>query len=128
MTRVLRATCDANGKVTCEGVEVPAARVLTQGKQASSGILILDEDRADYVATNTTDIVTTIEKAVLIIDDLTAALNQLVTVITAVGAGMTGPTTAPPPTLATDLAQVTAKVTSLGTTKTALNNLKGALK
>ena len=128
MTKVLRATCDANSKVTAEGVEVPAARILTQGKQASVGILIIDEGRCDYVATNTTDIVTTIEKAMAVIEDLNACLNQLVLVITAIGAGMTGPTTAPPPTLAADLAQITAKVATLTATKTALETLKGALK
>jgi hypothetical protein len=128
MSKMIEATCDAQGKVTALGVVVEGAIVTSEGKQASSGILIIDGLVAYYVASSATDIKTTIEKIVAVIDDLTASLNQLVTVITSVGAGMTGPTTAPPPTLATDLAQITAKVTTLNATKTALNNLKGALK
>lgn len=126
--RMIEATCDATGKVTALGVVVDVAAVISEGKQASSGILFLDGELAFYVASSATDIKTTIEKIVAVIDDLTASLNQIVTVITSVGAGMTGPTTAPPPTLAVDLAVLTGKVTTLNATKTALNNLKGALK
>lgn len=126
--RMIEATCDAEGKVTALGVVVDVAAVISEGKQASSGILFLDGELAFYVASSATDVKTTIEKIVAVIDDLTASLNQIVTVITSVGAGMTGPTTAPPPTLATDLAVLTGKVTTLNATKTALNELKGALK
>ena len=126
--KMLEATCDAQGKVTALGVVVDVAAVISEGKQASSGVLVLDGATAIYIASSATDIKTTIEKIVAVIDDLTASLNQIVTVITAVGAGMTGPTTAPPPTLAADLAVLTGKVTTLNATKTALNNLKGALK
>jgi hypothetical protein len=125
---MLEATCDATGKVTALGVVVDVAVVISEGKQASSGVLILDGAIAYYIASSATDIKTTIEKIVAVIDDLNASLNQIVTVITSVGAGMTGPTTAPPPTLAVDLAVLTGKVTTLTATKTALNNLKGALK
>ena len=128
MSKILRATCNASGVVTAEGQTVPAAVVLSEGKQASSGLLLMEGENADYIPSSATDIKTTIEKAVDTITDLNACLDQLVLVITAIGAGMTGPTTAPPPTLATDLAQITAKVATLNATKAALNTLKGALK
>lgn len=128
MSRVIEATCDANGKVTADGVIVDGAIVLSEGKQASSGLLFMQGEKVVYIPSSATDIKTVIEKLVLVIDDLNASLNQLVTTLTAVGAGMTGPTTAPPPTLASDLAQITVKVTSLTSTKSALNTLKGALK
>lgn len=129
MSKILAATCDATGKVTAEGELVPAAVVLSQGKQASSGILILEGDKAWYlVGMSVTDLVTTIEKAIKILDDLNPALTKIGTILTAIGAGMTGPTTAPPGTLATDVADLNAKVTALNTTKSELTTLKGALK
>lgn len=127
-TKVLDATANASGVVTAEGQTVPAAEVLSEGKQASAGVLLIEGEKARYLPSSATDIKTTIEKTVAVIDDVVASLNKLVTVLTAVGAGMTGPTTAPPPTLAADLAVITAKVATLNTTKADLNTLKGALK
>ena len=129
MSKILSATADATGKVTAEGQLVPAAVVLSQGKQASSGLLIIEGDKAWYlVGMSVTDLVTTIEKSIKILDDLGPALTQITTILTSIGAGMTGPTTAPPPTLAADVLQVTAKVTALNATKSELTTLKGALK
>lgn len=105
MTRVLRATCDASGVVTCEGVTVPAARVLTAGKAASSGILILDEDRADYVATNTTDIEALIESVVEIV-------NKVVEITTSLDA-----VTLSPGAAAANIALLTTMATQLNLTK-----------
>ena len=128
MSKILSATADATGKVTAEGQLVPAAVVLSQGKQASSGLLIIEGDKAWYlVGMSVTDLVTTIEKSIKILDDLGPALTQITTILTSIGAG-TGPTTAPPPTLAADVLQVTAKVTALNATKSELTTLKGALK
>ncbi len=128
MSKVLDATCDAQGMVTAEGVQVPAASVLSEGKAASSGVLLLDQDKARYLPSSASDIAATIDKVVKVLDDLAPALTQIATILTSIGAGMTGPTTAPPPTLATDVLQITAKVTALNATKTELNTLKGALK
>lgn len=129
MSKILAATCDASGVVTAEGQTVPAATVLSQGKQASSGVLIMEGDKAWYiVGMSVTDLVTTIEKAIKILDDLGPALTQIATTLTSIGAGMTGPTTAPPGTLATDVIAINAKVTALDATKAELTTLKGALK
>lgn len=114
MSKVIPATCDANGKVTADGVEVPEAIVLSLGKQASSGILVIDGDRAWYFPSSATDIESSLDK-------ISLALEKIAAILTSIGAGMTGPTTAPPPTLATDVAALT-------TIKGQVDTLKGALK
>lgn len=128
MSKILDATCDASGKVTADGIIVTEATVLSEGKQASSGVLVIEEDRARYIASSATDVKTTIEKTIVVLDDLTAALTEIATALTAIGAGMTGPTTAPPPTLPTSVVTITNKITALTATKAELNTLKGALK
>lgn len=128
MSKILDATCDSSGKVTADGVQVPGAVVLSEGKQASSGLLFMEADKKTYLPSSSTDIKTTIEKTVDLLTELNSALTEIATALTAIGGGMTGPTTAPPPTLPTSVATINAKVTALNTVKTALNNLKGALK
>lgn len=101
MSKILSATCDATGKVTAEGVQVVGAVVLSQGKQASEGVAVLDGDKVWYLTSSATDIKTTIEK-------LADALTKITTLFTAIGGGMTGPTTAPPPSLPTTVAEINA--------------------
>lgn len=113
MSRIIPATCEA-GTVTADGVEVEGAEILSSGEGASSGKLLIDGPTATYFTSNAPDISQTIDK-------INEALNKLVTILTSIGAGMTGPTTAPPPTLATDLSEITAIVSELTT-------LKGQLK
>ena len=127
MSKVLEATADASGVVTADGVPVPAADLISEGKQASSGILIIDGLKAWYIPSSATDIKTTIENLIDVIDATAAAITKIGTTFTAVGAGMTGPTTSPPPTLAADVLELTGKVTELNAIKTELNTLKGAL-
>jgi len=119
MPKILPATADANGRVMALGVtgvmvEVPGAQVLSLGKQASSGLVFLDGDNAWYFPSSATDIETTL-------GHIGEALTKIASVLTSIGAGMTGPTTAPPPTLATDVAALT-QIQGL------INTLKGALK
>lgn len=114
MSKVLEATCSASGEVRVGDVIVTNAVVLSLGKQASSGLLVLDKDRAWYLPSSATDIETTLEKISMAIDKIGSILNSI-------GAGMTGPTTAPPPTLPTD-------VTALLQIKAEIDQLKGALK
>lgn len=128
MSKVLEATADASGKVTAGGIVVQEAVVQSEGKQVSSGLLILDGEKAYYIPSSATDIKTTIEKLISVIDNAAQALTKAASTFTAIGAGMTGPTTAPPPTLATDVADIAAKVTALNAVKSELNTLKGALK
>lgn len=113
MSKVLPATCDATGKVTADGVVVTAAVVLSEGKQASSGILILEGDVVRYLPSSATDIKTVIEKLETILDDASAAFTSIGAQLTALGG---------------DGATATAKATSLLATKALLTTLKGALK
>ena len=114
MSKILAATCDASGKVTADGVVVPEAVVLSLGKQASSGLLYLDGEKAWYFPSSATDIEATLGQ-------ISQAIEKIANVLTAIGGGMTGPTTAPPPTLATDVAAIMQ-------IKAAVDQLKGALK
>lgn len=128
MPKVLDATCGADGKVKVGSLEVPTAQVLSEGKQASSGLLIIEELKARYIPSSATDIKTTIEKVNVALTDLAAALTEISSALTAIGAGMTGPTTAPPPTLPTSVVTITTKVTAINATKSQLENLKDHLK
>ena len=114
MSKLLPATADASGKVTCLGVVVPEAEVLSLGKQASSGLLLLDGDKAWYFPSSATDVEATLGQ-------ISLAIEKIANVLTAIGGGMTGPTTAPPPTLAVD-------VLAIMQIKAAVDQLKGALK
>lgn len=102
--KLLPASCEG-GEVTVEG-KVVTATILTQGTKASTGFVIIDGLSVYYVATNTTDLAETIDKAVEIIQDIAL-------ILTSIGAGMTGPTTAPPGTLAADVASVNTKASAL---------------
>lgn len=114
MSKVLNATADESGKVTAEGVEVVGAIILSEGKQASEGVAVLDGDKVWYITSSSSDIKTTIEK-------LADAITKTANLFTSIGSGMTGPTTAPPPTLVTDVLALNMIVTDL-------NQLKEALK
>lgn len=105
MTKVLQATCE-NGTVTVDGQEITPDLVLSEGVASSQGVLIIDGDKSYYVAKTSPDLKTTIEKTV-------DAVNKIADVLTAIGAGMTGPTTAPPGTLAADVAAIQATTTEL---------------
>ncbi len=113
MTKAVAATC-LNGVVKIGTLEVPEAVILSAGVGSSSGICFFDKDKIYYVTSVSSDLETTLAK---VID----ALTQLASTLTSIGAGMTGITTAPPPTLATDVA-------ALNTIKAALTTLKGQLK
>jgi hypothetical protein len=52
---------------------------------------------------------------------MAAAITKIATIFTSIGAGMTGPTTAPPGTLVTDVVELNTMVTEI-------NTLKGQLK
>lgn len=129
MSKILAATCSATGIVSADGVTVPAAVKMGQGAQSSSGLLIMDGDKAYYLPSETfSDLVTTILHIIDLITATAEGVTQIATTLTSIGAGMTGPTTAPPPTLATDVAIIGTKVTLLNATKSQLNTLKAALK
>jgi hypothetical protein len=125
LVKILTATAE-NGKVTAEGVEVQGV-ILGAGVAKSTGILILDGTTAFYLASSAPDIDETLEKLISLVTDLAASTTTIANTLTAIGAGMTGPSTAPPPTLPTSVADIQAKVTSFNAIKTELETLKGKL-
>ena len=127
MSKILAATCVA-GVVTSEGVPVPIAEIFSAGIASSEGLLILQNGNAFYITSNATDIEATLDGVSDAITSLTATIAQLITTFGSFAAAMTGPTTAPPPTLAAELAVLTAKSAELTATKATLELLKAGLK
>lgn len=127
MTKVLTATCE-NGVVKVNGLPVPGAVILSEGVGASEGFVAIDLERAYYLARVTPDLETTLEKLIESLDTNAEALNKLVDIITSIGSGMTGPSTAPPPDLATDLLEVTQFSLDLTGISSELESLKEALR
>lgn len=113
MTKMLEATC-VGGVVTAGGVPVAAADILSQGVQASVGVLLLEEDTAKYLTSNATDIKTTLEKIIALLTDLTAAL----TLIDAKPTGGAG--SAVTPVAAANIVNLTALSAQLAILKEAL--------
>jgi hypothetical protein len=112
MSKILEASC-VGGVVTADGVPVPAADILSEGVGASEGVLMLEGEQAKYLPSSAGDIKTAIEKTV-------SAIQTVAQILTAIGASMTGPTTAPPPSLAADLGDLAATLTELTTLKETL--------
>lgn len=113
MAKVLDASCQA-GTVTAEGVPVQGATVLSEGVGSSTGVLVIEADKKTYIGKTSPDLKSSIET-------LATALGDIVSALQNIGLAMTGPTTAPPPTLAVDLAKLTSA-------QSQLNTLKGMLK
>lgn len=127
MSRILEATC-IGGVVTSEGVPVPIAEIFSAGIAQSQGLLIMQDGKAYYITSNATDIEATLDGVSDAITTLTATIAQLITTFGSFAAAMTGPTTAPPPTLAAEMAVLTAKSAELTATKATLELLKAGLK
>lgn len=112
--KALAASC-AQGKVTCQGVEIAPVTILSEGVGSSTGFLFIDESSAFYVAKTSPDLNTTLEK-------LIAALNQVVT-----GLNATSSSTVSGIPLS-GAAAIAAAATAVQIQVTALETLKGALK
>lgn len=129
MSRVLKASCNAEGKVFVDGAEVPGALVLTQGKAPSEGLLILEGFLSVYFATNTTDLVTLIEKLITALDKAVTALNQSASALTSIDNKPTGGSgSAPTPVAAGNVSQIQSAANDISSVKNQLSDLKGALK
>lgn len=95
--------------VTCENLPVSTAEIFSEGVGQSEGVLILQNGKQYYLTSNAKDIKDTIDK----LNDL---ITKMIAIFTSIGAAMTGPTTAPPPTLAADLVvltQINVQLTAL---------------
>lgn len=105
MSKLLSASCE-NNEVTIEGQKVTPVTILSQGKAASQGAAVVDDEKVVYIASNATDLAQTIQKACEMIQDIAL-------MFTSIASGMTGPTTAPPGTIVADVASLNAKATEL---------------
>lgn len=115
MSRILEASCDAAGVVTCEGFQISEVTILSEGNQASTGVLIIDGLNTYYITSNATDLVSTL-------DNLSLALTQIASALTAIDAKPTGGTgSASTPVASTN-------VTQINTIKSQVDTLKGVLK
>lgn len=127
MSKMIPATC-VGGVVTAEGVPVAAATILSEGVGQSEGVVLLDEDEARYIAKISPDLKTTIERLISTIEKSVQGLTACTTAFSNIAAAMTGVTTAPPPTLAADLAAITLAGTNLTAIGVQLTTLKEGLK
>ncbi len=107
------ATCEA-GVVKVGNYTISDVTILSGGVGSSTGLLIIDLDKCYYVPNATSDLELTLDK---IVDSLT----KIGAIFTSIGSNMTGPTTAPPPTLVADLLE-------LNNIAIELEMLKGELK
>ncbi len=156
MSKILEATCEA-GVVTSMGVPVPAAEIQSQGLGESSGLLILEQEKAFYVPKASPDLDTTLAKIISALEQIitahnqsVTALNSAVTAFTAATAGLGlvdgkptgGAGSAVTPLATASIATVTAQSalittaasaittasTAIGVIKTEIQTLKGMLK
>ncbi len=127
MSKVLEAECEA-GVVTIEDLPIAESTILSEGVGSSEGIAILQDEKVFYIPNATPDLKLTIEKAIDAINQIAQTLTTISGSLTAIGAGMTGPTTSPPPTLPVDVAQILTDTVTLMSTATELETLKGMLR
>ena len=121
MSKMLEATC-VGSVVTCEGVPVPAADILSEGIAQSDGLLFLDEDKAKYVTSSAQDLKQTIEDLISILGDVASALSSIDGVgslITTCGAG---------PGSATWVPVATSSIAAINTGISGLTTLKENLR
>lgn len=115
MSKTLKAECDGSEKVFYGDTEVISCEILSEGKQKSDGILVIDKGKTYYLTSSATDIKTTLEK-------ISSALTEIATALTTIDAKPVGGTgSAPAPA-------VGGNVATLNTLKSEIDQLKGALK
>ncbi len=76
MSKILDASCVA-GIVTVDSLPIPSANILSQGVKASTGKLLMDEEKADYFTSNATDIADLISNIGTVVDQIVLALTAL---------------------------------------------------
>lgn len=108
MSKVLLASCDAQGRITV-GEKVVEGLVLSEGTKPSQGLLVLDKGEVFYLPSNATDI-----------KDLIQSMVAIVNQIAVIAAGLDGVTTSP--------GAQAANIATLQTLKTQLDQMKGSLK
>jgi hypothetical protein len=136
MSKVLSASCDA-GVVSVAGVPVPGVELLNEGLGSSTGILIVDAERAYYLTNPGNDLDVTLEKVIAALGKVTEGLGKAVDALTAIdtaayiitvtpgGAGAGGIPS--PPVAASDISGITAAAADIDALASELETLKGSL-
>lgn len=107
MSKILEASCAA-GIVTADNLPVAGSIILSEGVKPSTGVLLLEEDKATYVTSSASDIKDLITNLETIIDQLVITLTAIDAVTTAPGSN------------AASIATLTALKTSLLTVQKGL--------
>lgn len=137
MSKIISATC-VGGVVSVAGIPVPGVTLLSEGVANSSGILILDEERAYYVTNIGNDLDTTLGKLIALIEKLADALTKatdgfgkavdsltkLDTKGFLIGAASAVPAA---PFIATDIAGITTAKNSITSLIGNINTIKGEI-
>ncbi len=140
MSKIIAATC-VGGVVTADGVPVAVAEKLSQGVGASSGVLLMDGDKAWFIPKTSPDLDSTLTQIIAALDQVKTALEKAADGLTQT-ASMGGALAANDPVPATSAAAISAFLTAIGVdvtaitaanvqivaAKTALTTLQGALK
>lgn len=126
MTRILDATCVDNVVRVAGHVVTPTPTIITQGKRSSSGILIMEGDRATYVATNTADIEDFLQKTNDALSAITSALGTISSSLTAIAAsdGSLGLIA----TIAANVAAISSNSSTISSKASEMITMKGNLK
>lgn len=75
MSKVLEATCD-EGIVKVQGVALPDAKILSEGKGSSTGVVIIDADKQYYIADTTPNLDTTLGKLIDVLGEVKTGLEK----------------------------------------------------
>ena len=116
------------GVVTAGGVPVPAADILSEGVGESSGVLILDKDKAKYIAKTSPDLETAIDKILSALDQVVTALNASAVAMTAIDAAAAAKLVVSAPVATAAILQVTTAATAITAAELELQTLKATLK
>lgn len=127
MSKVFAATCEA-GVVSVDDLAIPDVIVLSEGVGPSEGVLILQDESAYYIPYTAIDLKNTLIKIETTLTNLVNAINKIGDELTLIGAGMTGPTTTPPPTLAVDVLLIKSYATNINGIKAEFTAIKDNLK
>lgn len=121
MSKILIGSCTAQGKVFSEGFELPEAQVLSEGKQASQGLVLIDKDLVQYLTSSATDIKSTLQKISSALQQIADGISALdsATVKSVAGAGVT---------FLRVPAAASSQVSQINSIKAEIDQLKDALK
>lgn len=114
MSKMLEATCVA-GVVKVGAVPVPSAVIQSEGIGASSGVLLLDEDKARYIAKTSPDLKSALESIASSLGTIASTFGTVSGQLLLLGAN---PLSLVP--ITTGIAAITAVQTELTTLKEAL--------